>query len=81
MGALKIVYYLERYHDIEVSESTVYRNLKAHGMSRMTRRTVKRIRRFQYMAIDEATRIRNDRGHEFQVKLQRCVEDTGMEHV
>jgi transposase InsO family protein len=87
---MKIVYYLRRYHDIEVSESTVYRILKAHDISRMTRGNVKRtthskryakqvpghhvqadvkflcfkdmdgkrIKRFQYTAIDDATRIR-----------------------
>ena len=37
MGPMKIVYYLKRYHGIDVSESTVYRILKAHGVSRMGR--------------------------------------------
>ncbi len=90
MGPMKITYYLERYHGMKVSESTVYRILRAHGMGRLARGTVKRVthskryaktvpghhvqvdvkflifkdlagkivRRFQYTAIDDATRIR-----------------------
>lgn len=90
MGPMKIVYYLKRYHGIEISESTAYRILKAHGISRLGRgknkrtthsqrysKTVpghhiqmdvkflffkdlsgRRIKRFQYTAIDDATRIR-----------------------
>lgn len=90
MGPMKIVYYLQRYHDISISESTAYRILKAHGISKLSRDKVKRtthskrysksvpghhvqvdvkflffkdlhgkrIKRFQYTAIDDATRIR-----------------------
>jgi transposase len=35
IGALWIAYYLERYHRIKVSESTVTRILRAHGLSRL----------------------------------------------
>ena len=42
MGPMKIVYYLKRYHGIDVSESTVYRILKAHGVSRLGREKIKR---------------------------------------
>jgi len=33
--ALQIMYYLDRYHGIKISESTVSRVLKAHGLSRL----------------------------------------------
>jgi transposase len=35
IGALRITYYLDRYHGIKVSEPTVSRVLKAHGVNRL----------------------------------------------
>ena len=32
LGALRIMYYLDRYHGIKISESTVTRVLRAHGL-------------------------------------------------
>jgi transposase len=90
LGFLRIMYYLDRCHEIKISESTVSRVLKAHGLSSLpqtapkcalhTQRyaeTVpghhvqvdvkfpqlkdqvgKTVKRYQYMAIDDATRIR-----------------------
>ena len=90
LGSLRITYYLDRYHGIKVSESTVSRVLKAHGVSRLpktaprralhTKRYAKKVpghhvqvdvkfltlkdeegntvKRYQYTAIDDATRIR-----------------------
>jgi transposase len=90
IGALRIAYYLERYHGTKVSESTVTRILRAHGLSRLPktapRRAVhtkryskkipghhvqldvkflrlkdsegKTVKRYQYTAVDDATRIR-----------------------
>jgi len=90
LGPERIMWYLERYHGIKISESSVYRILVRHGMNRLpksaphraihTKRYFKtvpghhiqvdvkflwlkdaegqRIRRFQYTAIDDATRIR-----------------------
>lgn len=90
LGALRIMYYLERYHGIKISESTVSRVLKAHGLSRLPKSAPKRalhtkryaktvpghhvqvdvkflqlknqegklVKRYQYTAIDDATRIR-----------------------
>lgn len=90
IGALRITYYLDRYHGIKISESTVSRVLRAHGMGRLpktaprralhTKRYAKKIpghhvqidvkflqltdesgkevKRYQYTAIDDATRIR-----------------------
>ena len=84
------MWYLERYHGIKISESSVYRVLRRHNLSRLpktapgrpihTKRHAKKvpdhpiqvdvkfislndekghkIRRFQYTAIDDATRIR-----------------------
>jgi transposase len=89
-GAIRIRYYLERYHGIQISESMVSRVLKSHGVSRIpitaARRTLhskryaktvpghhvqvdvkfvqlqdpagKTVNRYQYTAIDDATRIR-----------------------
>lgn len=90
LGPDRITWYLERYHGIETSSSTVYRTLVRNGVSRLprkvgrravhTRRYAKRvpghhvqvdvkfltlksdeghrIRRYQFTAVDDATRIR-----------------------
>ena len=90
IGALRIAFYLDRYHGIKISESTVTRVLRAHGMSLLPKTAPKRalhtkryaktvpghhvqvdvkflrlideagkvVRRYQYTAIDDATRIR-----------------------
>jgi len=90
LGPIRIVWYLERYHDIKISDATVSRILKRNGMNRLPRGTRMRkvhtkrynkqvpghhiqmdvkfltfkgrqgekIRRFQYTAIDDATRVR-----------------------
>jgi transposase len=89
-GALRITYYLDRSHGIKISQSTVTRVLRAHGISRLpktaprnalhTQRYAKEVpghhvqvdvkflrlkdiegkpvKRYQYTAIDDATRIR-----------------------
>ena len=89
-GPQRITWYLERYHGITTSCSSVYRTLVCHNLSRLPRHTVRRplhtrryakqvlghhvqvdvkfltfksprgnkVRRFQYTAIDDATRIR-----------------------
>jgi transposase InsO family protein len=90
MGAWRIKYYLERYHGIKISESTVSRTLKANGVGRLPKTAPRRslhtkryaktvpghhvqvdvkflrlndqdgkiLKRYQYTAIDDATRIR-----------------------
>ena len=89
LGTWRIKWYLERYHNINVSESTVYRNLKRHNVKPLDRTTTRqtmgpkrysketpghhvqvdvkfltfntetgKVRRFQYTAIDNCTRIR-----------------------
>lgn len=90
MGSWRIKWYLERYHGISISESSVTRILIRNGVNRLlnakSRRTLhtkryakntpghhvqmdvkfitlkdpkgKTVRRFQYTAIDDATRIR-----------------------
>jgi len=90
LGSWRIKYYLERYHDIIISESSVTRTLVKYRINRLpktaSKRTLhtkrysketpghhvqvdvkfitlldmggKRIKRFQYTAIDDATRIR-----------------------
>jgi transposase InsO family protein len=89
-GPQRIMWYLQRYHGVETSCSTVYRTLIRNGLRRLpknvgrravhTRRYAKqvpghhiqvdvkflslktaqgrRVRRFQYTAIDDATRVR-----------------------
>lgn len=90
MGPKRIMWYLERYHGINISQSSVSRILVRHGVNRLSktasRRTVhskrysksvpghhvqvdvrflifnddqgRKIKRYQYTAIDDATRIR-----------------------
>lgn len=90
LGPQRIVWYLERYHDTQISFQSVYRILVRHGVNRLPKRvgrravhtrryakTVpghhvqmdvkvlalttdegKRTCRYQYTAIDDATRIR-----------------------
>jgi transposase InsO family protein len=90
LGPERIMWYLERYHGINISESSVYRILKRHKVNRLSKTAPRRaihtkryaksvpghhiqvdvkfltlkdeegrkIRRFQYTAIDDATRIR-----------------------
>jgi transposase InsO family protein len=90
LGPIRIVWYLERYHDIKISDAGVYRILKRNGLNRLPRGTRMRkvhtkryqkqvpghqiqvdvkfltfkgksgrsVRRFQYTAIDDATRVR-----------------------
>ncbi len=90
LGPQRISWYLERYHGMKTSASTVYRTLVKNGESKLaksvSKRTVhtkryqkkvpghhiqvdvkflwlidqsgRRVRRFQYTAIDDATRIR-----------------------
>lgn len=90
LGPARITWYLERYHGIRTSKSTVSRTLVRHGVNRLpktaSRRTVhtkryviatpghhvqvdvkfaffknhqgKTIKRYQFTAIDDATRVR-----------------------
>lgn len=39
LGPIRIVWYLERYHDIKMPDSTVSRILKRNGMNRLPRGT------------------------------------------
>ena len=43
MGSKKVTYYLERYHGIKISESTVTRIFNAHGLNRLEPSAKKRI--------------------------------------
>ena len=90
LGTWRIKWYLERYHDIHISESSVYRILKRNNVEPLDKKTTRRamhtigyeketpghqvqvdvtflffegpngskVKRFQYTAIDDATRIR-----------------------
>ncbi len=39
MGPIRVVWYLERYHDIKTSDATVYRVCKRHGLNRLPQRS------------------------------------------
>ena len=103
IGALRITYYLDRYHGIEISESTVTRILRTHGVGRLpktaprralhTKRYAKKVpghhvqvdvkfltlkevegntvKRYQYTAIDDATRIRRYRSIQSITRIVR----------
>jgi transposase len=90
LGSWRIKWYLERYHDISISESSVSRLLKRYGVERLQKKAARRslhskrynksmpghhvqvdvkvlilkdlkgnpIKRFQYTAVDDATRVR-----------------------
>jgi len=90
LGPMRIVWYLERYHSIKISDATVYRILRRNGVSRLPGKVGRRavhtsryekkvpghhtqvdvkflsfkakssatVKRYQYTAIDDATRIR-----------------------
>lgn len=90
LGPTRIMWYMARYHQMRVSDATIYRVLKRHGMNRLPgrvgRRKVhtkryskqvpghhiqmdvkflifkdksgKKLKRYQYTAIDDATRVR-----------------------
>jgi IS30 family transposase len=42
MGLQRIVWYLERYHDIRISDATVYRVCRRHGLRRLPNRVGRR---------------------------------------
>ncbi len=42
LGSLRITYYLDRYHGIKISESTVTRVLRAHGVNQLPKRAPRR---------------------------------------
>ena len=42
IGALRIMYYLDRYHGIKISESTVTRILRVHGVSKLPKTAPRR---------------------------------------
>ena len=90
LGPVRIMWYMARYHSMRVSDATIYRVLKRHGVNRLPgrvgRRKVhtkrynkqvpghhiqmdvkflifkdkdgKKLKRYQYTAIDDATRVR-----------------------
>jgi len=106
MGPLRIVWYLERYHDIKTSDATGYRVCRRHGLRRLPHRVGRRavhthryeeqvpghhvqvdvkfltlqrnqgapVRRYQYTAIDDATRVRALKVY------RRHTEPTAAEH-
>jgi len=90
LGPTRIMWYMARYHQMRVSDATIYRVLKRHGVNRLPGKLVRRkvhtkrynkqvpghhiqmdvkflifknkdgrkIKRYQYTAIDDAARIR-----------------------
>ena len=72
IGALRITFYLERYHGIKISESTVTRVLRAHGMSRLPKTAPKR-------ALHSKRYAKTVPGHHVQVdvKFLRLIDKAG----
>ena len=96
LGTWRIKWYLERYHDINISESSIYRTLKRHNVKSLDKITTRKamgpkryaketpghhvqvdvkflvfnspegekIKRYQYTAIDDCTRIRALKAYE-----------------
>jgi transposase len=61
LGPIRIVWYLARYHAITISDAGVYLILRRNGISRLpggTGKDGKSVKRYQYTAIDDATRVR-----------------------
>lgn len=90
LGPIRIVWYMARYHGIKISDASVSRILKRHGMNRLPKNVGRRkihtkryqkqvpghqiqvdvkflkfidknkrmVKRYQYTAIDDATRVR-----------------------
>ena len=61
LGPQRIVWYMDRYHDTRISFASVYRILVRNGVNRLPKHVGRRAvhtRRYQYTAIDDATRIR-----------------------
>lgn len=90
LGPVRIMWYMARYHQLRVSDATIYRVLKRHGVNRLPGRagrrkvhtkrynkqvpghhiqmdvkflifkdkTGRKLKRYQYTAIDDATRVR-----------------------
>ena len=52
LGPIRIMWYMERYHDIKISESTVTRILRRNGLRRLPQRSGRRVRTYQ--AIQQA---------------------------
>ena len=63
IGALRIRYYLERYHGINMSESTVSRTLKAHGVGKLPKTAPRR-------ALDTKRYAKTVPGHHVQVDVK-----------
>ena len=62
-GALRITYYLGRYHGLKISESTVSRILKAHGINRLPKTARRR-------ALHTRRYAKTVPGHHVQVDVQ-----------
>lgn len=63
LGALRIMYYLERYRGIKISESTVSRILKAHGVGLLPKTAPKR-------ALHTKRYAKKVPGHQVQVDVK-----------
>ena len=95
MGPQRIVWYLERYHGIRTSDANVYRICRRHGLRRLPQHVGRRCaatsatRRSTPFGSSTmswkssrfaSTRVRTDRGHEFQALFHWHVADRGMQH-
>lgn len=65
IGALLIVYHLGRYHGIKISESTVSRVVRAHGMGRLPKTAPRR-------ALHTTRYAKDVPGHHVQLDSSFC---------
>lgn len=63
IGALRIKYYLERYHGIQISESTISRALKTYGVNKLPKTAPKR-------AVHSKRYAKKVPGHHIQVDVK-----------
>jgi len=63
LGSWRIKWYLERYHDIQISESSVYRILKRYGVERLHKKAARR-------SLHSKRYNKNTPGHHVQVDVK-----------
>lgn len=66
LGSWRIKWYLERYHDINISESSVTRILKRYGVERLQKKAARR-------SLQSKRYNKSTRGHHVQVDVKVAI--------
>jgi transposase InsO family protein len=66
LGSWRIKWYLERYHDIHISESSVTRILKRYGVERLQKKAARR-------SLHSKRYNKNTPGHHVQVDVKEAI--------